>query len=442
MSDIISAVSTANGVGGVAVIRISGAGSLTLAKKMFRPLKKIENYEPNVMYVGEIDGGDFLDYGMMVVFYAPKSFTGEETVEFHCHGGLAITQGILNKTLSLGARMATNGEFTKRAYLNGKLSLSSCEGLIDMINSEYTAQVKAGYNLYRERLFKKISAMQEELTDCLAEMGANIDYPEEGLEQFTTNKLKNTCQNLKIELENLIDSFGSGRKIKNGVKVALVGRPNTGKSSILNSLLNCDKAIVTSVAGTTRDIVEGELDINGVKFVLYDTAGIRDSEDEVEKIGIERSKKAIDDCDLALFVMDGSQNLTREDKEILNAIKVPLIKVCNKSDKQIVLEKSDYDLTFCALNGDNIELKNRMFSLGVGKTEDLSADLIIEQRHYLALKRALESIKKVLNQIDSEPLELIEYDVRDAWSVLGEITGQTASESIIDEIFSKFCVGK
>ncbi|HBF44191.1 MAG TPA: hypothetical protein DDW16_00905 [Clostridiales bacterium] len=228
----------------------------------------------------------------------------------------------------------------------------------------------------------------------------------------------------------------------NGIKVAILGKVNAGKSSIFNMILGKNRAIVSSVAGTTRDIVEGELDINGVKFVLYDTAGIRDSEDEVEKIGIERSKKAIDDCDLALFVMDGSQNLTREDKEILNAIKVPLIKVCNKSDKQIVLEKSDYDLTFCALNGDNIELKNRMFSLGVGKTEDLSADLIIEQRHYLALKRALESIKKVLNQIDSEPLELIEYDVRDAWSVLGEITGQTASESIIDEIFSKFCVGK
>lgn len=442
MNDIISAISTANGVGGVAIIRISGKGSISLAEKMFFPLKKVEEYLPNVMYVGEIDGGDFKDFGMMVVFHAPRSFTGEDTVEFHCHGGVAITRGILNKTFSLGARGATNGEFTKRAFLNGKLSLSSCEGLIDMINSEYVSQVKAGYSLYRERLCKRVSEMQLELKDCLAEMDANIDYPEEGLEETTTYKLKTTCENIKERLEQTLSSYNSGSRIKNGVKVALAGKPNTGKSSILNSLLDCDKAIVTSVAGTTRDVVEGELDINGVKFVLYDTAGIRESQDEVEKIGIERSRKVLGECDLALFIMDGSEPLSEEDGKILSKIDVPCIRVCNKSDKEIVVPSEKYDLEYSALSGDTKELKERIYALGMGNSHDANADVLIEQRHYDALTKAYNSIKKICLNIEEVPLELIEYDVREAWSLLGEITGETASESIIDEIFSKFCVGK
>lgn len=441
MNDIISAISTANGVGGVAIIRISGQGCISLAEKMFFPLKKVKEYVSNVMYVGEIDGGDFKDFGMMVVFRSPHSFTGEDTVEFHCHGGIAITRGILNKTFSLGARGATNGEFTKRAFLNGKLSLSSCEGLIDMINSEYVSQVKAGYSLYRERLCKKVAEMQNALKDCLAEMDANIDYPEEGLEQTATDKLKSACESIKKRLEQTLSSYNSGSRIKNGVKVALAGKPNTGKSSILNSLLDCDKAIVTSVAGTTRDVVEGDLDINGVKFVLYDTAGIRESEDEVEKIGIERSTKVMDESDVCLFVMDGSEPLSEEDEKILAKIEVPVIRVCNKSDKKVVIPKEKYDLEYSALTGDTKELKDKIYALGMGNSDN-SADLLIEQRHYEALTKALNSIKKVLDNIEEVPLELIEYDVRDAWSILGEITGETASESIVDEIFSKFCVGK
>ena len=441
MSEIISAVSTANGVGGVAIIRISGKGCLELAKQMFYPLGKIE-YTPNVMYPGEIDGGTFRDFGMLVYFKGPKSFTGEDTIEFHCHGGIAITQGILRKSISLGARPATRGEFTKRAFLNGKLSLSGAEGLIDMINSESNAQVKAGYSLYREKLNARILELQNELTDALAEIDANIDYPEEGLEEFATDKLVNAINLCIKELTTLQATFVSGKKIKNGVKVALVGRPNTGKSSILNNLLCCDKAIVTPIAGTTRDIVEGEIEIKGIKFYLYDTAGIRECQDEVEKIGILRSKKIIEECDIVLVVYDGSQELIKEDEEILQSVTSPCIKVCNKSDIGVVIAKDKYDILYSAKNSDNEELLEKLFELGVGSQDRISADVLTEERHYIAITNALNSLIKARDSIGVLDLELIAYDIKDGWSYLGEITGETASEAIIDQIFKKFCVGK
>jgi len=442
MSDIISAISTAMGVGGVAIIRVSGKGSIQLANKMFKPLKKINEFQPNVMYVGEIDGGDFKDFGMCVAFYAPHSFTGEDTIEFHCHGGLAITQGILRKTFSLGARPATNGEFTKRAFVNGKLSLSSCEGLIDMINSESQAEVKAGYYLYREKLCKKILALQESLTNSLAEIDASIDYPEEGLEEVATDKVFKAVDETIEQLSSLISLYKSGRKIFTGVKVCIVGKPNTGKSSLLNALLAYDKAIVTSIAGTTRDIVEGQIEIKGAKFNILDTAGIRDSVDEVEKIGIERTKRAVNESDLVIFVMDGSENLTEEDKEILASVgDKSIIRVCNKSDLGTVLNADQYDILLSAKEGEIETLKEKMFSLGVGSELSAEADYLTEERHFNAISRALKSIKNAKENKDA-PLDLIAYDIKECWDALGEVTGETASESIVDEIFKKFCVGK
>ncbi len=443
MSDIISAISTAMGVGGVAIIRMSGKGSIEIAEKMFYPLKKIKKFDPNVMYAGEIDGGDFRDFGMCVAFYAPHSFTGEDTVEFHCHGGIAITQGILRKTFSLGSRPATNGEFTKRAFVNGKLSLSSAEGLIDMINSESRAEVKAGYYLYREKLTSRILALQGALTDALAEIDANIDYPEEGLEEMATDKLKNAIDQTISELVSLKNSYTDGRKIKNGVKVALVGKPNTGKSSILNALLAYDKAIVTEIAGTTRDIVEGQVEIEGVRFYLSDTAGIRESDDLVEKIGIERTKKAVEESDLVLFIADGSVPLDNEDLQILDTVKdKPLIKVCNKSDLGCVLSEEFYDIILSAKSGNCEQLKKKIFSLGVGEQISLEADYLTEERHFNSIINALEAISKAREMLGNAPLDLIAYDVKECWNYLGEITGETASEAIIDQIFKKFCVGK
>ncbi len=444
MKDIISAIGTANGVGGVAIIRISGEGSLELLKKMFRPTSKINvlDFEPYKLYVGEIDAEDFTDFGMAVYFKAPKSYTGEDMVEIHSHGGIQIQQGILKRTFKLGAMPATKGEFTKRAFLNGKLSLSSAEGLIDMINGESVASVKAGYGLYREKLFEKIEEIQGSLTYALAEIGADIDYPEEDLEELALGTLKQTLEGALNEISALIKGYDKGSKIKNGVKVAIVGRPNTGKSSILNALLNYDKAIVSSIEGTTRDVVEGSIDINGVTFNFYDTAGIRTSLDEIEKLGIERSQKILNSCDVCLMVFDGSKALTEQDKEIFSlAEKTNYIKVFNKKD--LGFDKK-FGVLVSAKTGEGIEeLKAEIYKKAFAGGIDRNAELITEERHLKALEKARDYIYASISGIeDAVPLDIVSEDVKSVWDALGEITGKTASEEIIDEIFSKFCVGK
>ncbi len=445
MSNVISAVSTANGVGGVAIIRLSGDNVLSIAEKMFKPLGKVkvQNFEPYKMYVGEIDGGTFTDFGMAVYFKGPKSYTGEDMIEFHCHGGIAITQGLLKRTFYLGSEPATRGEFTKRAFVNGKFSLDSCEGLIDMINSESVAEVKAGYNLYREKLNKKVIELQDKLTYTLAEIDANIDYPEEDLELSTTIEVKSVLNYVLKEVDSLMANYSSGEKIKNGVKVVLVGKPNTGKSSILNSVLNYDKAIVSSIPGTTRDVVEGSIEINGVKFNLYDTAGIREANDDIEKLGIERSEKLLKSADIVLLVYDITSRVDDEDKKLLSQIEgKPTIKVYNKADLDLS-KKCDAGIIISAKTGENIEtLKNEIFNLAFSKGIDYNAELITEERHFNALKKSKNSLENALKNADVLSLDLISEDIKEAWQYLGEITGKTASEEIIDEIFSKFCVGK
>lgn len=446
MEEIISAISTASGTGGVAIIRASGENVLSLAEKMFKPLSKtvkVKDFEPYKLYVGEIDAGDFTDFGMMVYFKAPRSYTGEDMVEFHCHGGVIITQGILKRTYELGAIPATRGEFTKRAFVNGKLSLDSAEGLINMINSESTASLKVGYNLYREKLYAKINALQDDLTYALASVDADIDYPEEDLESVAKDDVKKAMQKSLNEVDFLLNSYVKGEKVKNGVKVAIVGRPNTGKSSILNALLNYDKAIVSSTAGTTRDVVEGSLSINGVKFDFYDTAGIRETDNDIEKLGIERSEKLLKSSDIAVAVIDGSEDLTEEDKSILNAVsgKESII-VYNKADKPIKI-KNEKAITLSAKTGEGVEeLKAELYKRVFGGGVDLNSQYIAEERHYYALQKAKTALIDGLNNVDLVPLDLVAEDIKSVWESLGEITGKTASEEIIDEIFKKFCVGK
>ncbi len=444
MEEIISAIATANGTGGVAIIRISGNGALKLASKMFKPLSKsvqVNNFEPYKMYVGEIDGGNFTDFGMAVYFKAPKSYTGEDMVEFHCHGGIAISRGILKRTFELGAVPATRGEFTKRAFINGKLSLDGAEGLISMINGESVASVKAGYNLYREKLNAKILELQNDLTYSLASIDADIDYPEEDLQATAIEDVKSALLKTYASVNDLIKKYDGGAKIKNGVKVAIVGKPNTGKSSILNMLLNYDKAIVSSIAGTTRDVVEGSLEINGINFYFYDTAGIRKASDEIEKIGIEKSSKILKSADIALVVFDGA-NLQPCDQEILNEIEtVEVIKVYNKID----ISNKEYEnaLNISAKTGKGLEeLKQKLFDSAFKEGIDLNGEFITEERHFNALNKAKKHIEEALSNLELVPLDLVAEDVKMVWDSLGEITGKTASEEIIDEIFKKFCVGK
>ncbi|MBO5852183.1 MAG: tRNA uridine-5-carboxymethylaminomethyl(34) synthesis GTPase MnmE [Clostridia bacterium] len=444
MEEIISAIATANGVGGVAIIRVSGNGALELASKMFKPLSKniqVNNFEPYKMYVGEIDGGTFTDFGMAVYFKAPKSYTGEDMVEFHCHGGLAISRGILKRTFELGAVPATRGEFTKRAFINGKLSLDGAEGLISMINGESIASVKAGYNLYREKLNAKILELQNDLTYSLASIDADIDYPEEDLQATAISDVESALNKTLTTVNDLIKKYDGGAKIKNGVKVAIVGKPNTGKSSILNMLLNYDKAIVSSIAGTTRDVVEGSLEINGINFYFYDTAGIREASDEIEKIGIEKSSKILKSADIALVVFDGS-NMESEDEAILNEVtSAEIIKVYNKLD----ISNKEYKnaLNISAKTGEGLEeLKQKLFDSAFKEGIDLNGEFITEERHFNALNKAKRYIEEALSNLNLVPLDLVAEDVKMVWDSLGEITGKTASEEIIDEIFKKFCVGK
>ena len=446
MEENIAAIATPAGKGGVAIIRISGKSPLALAEKMFSPIgkTKVSDFEPYRMYPGRIDGGNFEDYGLCVYFKGPQSYTGEDIVEFQCHGGESIARGILKQAFRLGARPAGRGEFTKRAFLNGKLSLASCEGVADMINGESEAEVKAVYLLYSEKLTNRVRALQDELKTLLAGIDVSVDYPEEDIEEQHIIELKASLEGIVEKITALTSTYAVGKKIKSGVTVAICGKPNTGKSSLLNRLLGYEKAIVSNVAGTTRDAVEGVLEIDGQKFNLYDTAGVRESGDSIEAIGIERAENIIRSADVAVFVIDMAEGGTsEEDARVLEMVKdKPLITVVNKVDLSNVKSMIPADVYTSAVTGEGVEkLKELLYQKSFGaRTED--AAFLIEQRHFDALERAKASLQKGIIACQFEPLDLIGIDVKEAWDSLGEITGETATEAIITEIFEKFCVGK
>ena len=441
----IAAIATPAGQGGVAIVRISGKNPLSVAEKMFTPTGKVAvaDFEPYRMYPGKIDGGTFVDYGLCVYFKGPQSYTGEDIVEFQCHGGESIARGILKQTFRLGARSATKGEFTKRAFLNGKLSLAATEGVADMINGESEAEVKAGYLLYNEKLTKKVIELQSSLKYLLAGIDVSVDYPEEDIEEQHVEELRVQLIKLQGELNALLAGYAVGKKIKSGVTVAICGKPNTGKSSLLNRLLGYEKAIVSSIAGTTRDAVEGVIEIHGAKFNLYDTAGVRESGDKIENIGIERAEHIIRSCDVAVFVADSTRKLDDEDAKVLQMVQgKPLIKVLNKMDVSKDDTDTDADVLTSAVTGEGIEkLKALLYERGLGERSE-DAAFLIEERHYRALKDAKEKLQKAILACGMQPLDLIGIDVKEAWDKLGEITGETATEEIIKEIFEKFCVGK
>ena len=441
----IAAIATPAGKGGVAIIRISGKDPLGIAEKMFTPVgkTKVRNFEPYRMYPGQIDGGNFTDYGLCVYFRAPFSYTGEDIIEFQCHGGENVARGILRQAFRHGAKPAGRGEFTKRAFLNGKLSLASAEGVADMINGESDAEVKAGYLLYSEKLTAKVRDLQARLKTLLAGIDVSVDYPEEDIEEQHVAELKIALQGLLEETTALAAGYAVGKKIKAGVTVAICGKPNTGKSSLLNHLLGYDKAIVSNVAGTTRDAVEGVLEIDGRKFNLYDTAGVRESGDMIENIGIERAESIIRSADVAVFVADYANGMDEEDARVLEMLKdKPLIKVFNKIDLTSDETETDADVHTSAITGAGImRLKELLYEKSFGaRGED--AAFLIEERHHDALQRSIESLQRAIYACGVQPLDLIGIDVKEAWDALGEITGETATEAIIEEIFAKFCVGK
>lgn len=440
MSDSsIAAISTAPATGGVAIIRISGADALAIASGMFTPSgkTKVKDFLPYHMYPGTILGDGFNDYGLCVYFKAPHSFTGEDVVELHCHGGIYIARGVLGAALKHGARMATNGEFTKRAFLNGKLSLASAEGMIDMINAASLAEVRAGFGLYNEKLTAKVRAMQASLKDILASIAADIDYPEEDVASTDLKDLGRRLNDIDAAVSSLIDSYGKGKKIKSGITCALCGAPNVGKSSLLNALLGYDKAIVSPLAGTTRDAVEGSIEIDGLTYNLVDTAGLREQADEIEAVGISIAKKAVKSADLVLYVCEG-------DYTPLGGVEDDdprLIKIFNKCDISPA-QPDKFDVSISAKTGENLDkLRSLMADKAVGR-DGVDTGYVVERRHYEALCRASQSLRNAISAVGQFPLDIISLDINDAWYALGEITGETANEDIISEVFAKFCVGK
>ena len=428
MNDLIAAIATASGAAGVAVIRMSGEGALETAKKMF---SRKGEFVPNMLYPGVIDAGTFCDYGMCVYFRAPRSFTGEDVVELHCHGGTEIARGVLRRALGLGARMAERGEFTRRAYLNGKLSLSAAEGLGEMIAASSEAQVRAGYLLYTERLTRLGTQLQSALTECLAQVDADLDYPEEELGAETRAQIKERLVRAEGELTRLLSQYRAGRKIASGVRVALVGAPNAGKSSLLNALLGYDRAIVSDVPGTTRDLNEGTLCIRGVNFLLTDTAGLRESVDKVEREGVRRAKEAIRAADVIVYFKEDAPA-----PELPQG--TPVITVGAKSD---ISRRTDCDVVLSSVTGEGLDaLRELLYERGFGRENDDA--FLLSERHYRAVGAAHAAVCAALAAVEDAPCELYAEDIRRAWEALGVISGETANEAVIDEIFSKFCVGK
>lgn len=436
-NDTIAAIATPAGTGGVAIIRVSGPSAISVAEKVFIPTAKIavKNFTPAMMYTGKIKCEGFFDFGMCVYFKAPKSFTGEDVIELHCHGGEQISHGVLSAVLNAGAVLAGRGEFTKRAFVNGKLSLSSAEGMIDMINAESLAQIRAGSMMYTEKLTLNVEQLQSVLTDILAQIAADTDYPEEGIEETELSTLKEDLTEILAQIKAMAGTYTAGKLIKNGVLVTICGSPNVGKSSLLNALLGYDKAIVSSIPGTTRDVVEGTIIINGVKFNLTDTAGIRQGADMLEDMGIDRAKRSLKTADLVICVSEVGDFTAADGVE-----EERLIKVFSKKD--LVAPAGDFDVAISSLSGEGLDELREIMAKKASGGQTLEGAYLIEERHFNAFKRAGERLEMAIAAIGNFPLDLIAMDIRSAWQILGEVTGKTADEEVIDTVFAKFCVGK
>lgn len=432
MSTTIVALSTARGRSAIAVVRMSGENAINIAKRFFKPFPK----EPNYLRVGTLTTPQFDEHAMCVYFAAPHSYTGENTVEFHCHGGSAVCQAVIEQCIANGAVPAQNGEFSKRAFINGKQNLTNAEGIIEMIDAETASAAKAGANLLENKLGKKIVAMQEILLDMVASCEAALDYPEEDLELPTVTTVEKQLKNLSGDLDKLLSTATLGKVAKYGINVAIVGKPNVGKSSLLNALLGTDRAIVSDVQGTTRDTLTESVNYRDIKFNFVDTAGIRDTDDKIEIEGVRRAQKAADSADVVLHVTDNPA-----DRSVYPTIR-PQVRIYNKCDLFDSSPCCVDSLIVSAKSGDVEIIKStlyEMFSAGEIENSDL---LITNERHLSCLNLAKRQLEEAKSNCQNATLDIVASLLRQTWETLGEITGSTAREDIIDRIYSKFCLGK
>ena len=446
MSKIICAISTPLGKGAISIVRMSGKGCLDVAKKVFTSKSlHYENIQPRFLYLGHFSFPDNMkEYCMMVYFKAPYSYTGEDIIEFQIHGGTILSQKVLQTLLDNGATMAEPGEFTKWAFENGKISLDEAESIIGEISAESESELKASLNLAEGKLKGKIKQLQENLTESIAQIEATLDYPEEDFEKSAKDNIFYKLEEVERQIDIFIKDSQNARFIKSGINIAIVGSPNVGKSSLLNALIGEDRAIVTDIAGTTRDVLTESIFYRGIRLNFIDTAGIRESNDKVEKIGIEKSKSTIKNADVILFILDGSRKINDYDNEIKNILKDyrNVIIIVNKSDVKRELPLQENEIEISALKENNIEIvKEKIYQLVINEEIDYDKMIIINERQIEILKEC----KKILNQLKearNQSMDIIALLIKNLWNTLGKITGESENERIIDLIFSKFCLGK
>ncbi|KLA44724.1 tRNA uridine-5-carboxymethylaminomethyl(34) synthesis GTPase MnmE [Ligilactobacillus ruminis] len=455
--DTIAAISTPPGEGAISIVRMSGEEAVAIAQKVFsgKDLTQAKSHTINYGHIVDPKTHEEIDEVMVSLMLAPKTFTREDVVEINCHGGIVATNRILQLLLVNGARLAEPGEFTKRAFLHGRIDLTQAESVMDLIRAKTDRSMKIALNQLDGNLSHLIDSLRKDILDVLAQVEVNIDYPEyDDVEEMTTKLLKEKAIEIKQRIEQLLKTASQGKIMREGLATALVGRPNVGKSSLLNHLLHEDKAIVTDVAGTTRDVIEEYVNVSGVPLKLIDTAGIRETDDKVEKIGVERSKKAIEQSDLVLLVLNAAESLTKEDLE--------LIRLTNDKKRIIILNKTDLEERLDRKELAKISGNAPVYATSILKNEGLEAleeaisklffngiensqstVMVTNARHIALLKKAQNSLDSVLEGISSGmPVDLVQIDMTEAWNLLGEITGESYEDELLDQLFSQFCLGK
>ena len=456
-ADTIAAVSTPMGEGAIAIVRVSGDEAIAITDRIYKGKKPLVEVPSHTIHYGKIIDpatGQAVEEVMVSVMKAPKTFTREDVVEINCHGGLVSVNRVLELVLNAGARLAEPGEFTKRAFLNGRIDLSQAEAVMDLIRAKTDRAMKIAMGQMEGRLSKLVKSLRQTLIEMIAAVEVNIDYPEYDAEEVTHPLLLRQARSVREQIESLLTTAKQGKILREGLSTAIIGRPNVGKSSLLNSLAHENKAIVTDIPGTTRDVIEEYVNVRGVPLRLIDTAGIRETDDVVERIGVERSRQVLKKADLILLLLNNNEPLTEEDRQLFAAIEnMDAIIIINKMDLPTAL---DHDEVRNLAAGRPVITTSLLKEEGIDRLEEAIASLFFNEgveaqdvtyvsntRHIALLNRALAAIDDAIGAIESGlPIDMAQIDIRKAWEILGEIIGDTVSESLIDQLFSQFCLGK